>query len=293
MKAPCCVALVLTAAIAGAAFPSRSVADETIVFRDTPTEYEWRAAQAYYHDGKPPYMQTLRLDNPLARDDFYELPLGAALDLDGDGVDEFILAVGHPAACDTQGCDVILLEGELHDLRIDKVLHLPLKVFGITAIVFVGDEFRFLKHEWNGLLNSGDVDGEGLWRVLERTYGEIDLERLDPVDMSFASIDLNGDWRNEVFVVTTDSMICGRGGCSTLLTPNPEDISELYPWRWRSIAPFENYWSSHWAFHVTPHMVRGWRVIRLGQGCYVWHGDRYAWFDHATFRLIPVQGCFD
>lgn len=292
MRAPFALTLVLATVAAGTVAATHSRADEPIVFHDTPSEYEWRAAQAYFHDGKPDYMQILRLDNPLAQRDFYELPFRASLDLDDDGVDERILAIAHPAACDTRGCDVILLEGEHHDLRIDKVLRLPLKVFGNKAIVFFGDEFLFLRFERNGLL-WGDVDGESLWTVLERTYGEIEFERLDPEDMAFASIDLNGDWRDEVFVVTKDSMLCGRGGCSVLLTPNPEDISEPYPWRWRSIAPFENYWERSWDFYVAPHMVRGWRVIRLGKGCYVWYGDRYAWFEHATFRLIPMQGCFD
>ena len=96
-----------------------------MVFRDTPTESEWQAVQAYFHDNQPEStknMALLRLDDPVAEEDFYQLPNGVTLDLDEDGVQEHILAVGHPEACDREGCDVYLLEGDLKDLRIDKVL---------------------------------------------------------------------------------------------------------------------------------------------------------------------------
>lgn len=286
-------AVLLATVIATMVMAAGSRSDELVVFHGIPSEYEWRAVQAYFHDGEPDYMQTLRLDTPLAQRDFYQLPDDVTLDLDHDGVDERVLAIGHPEACDQEGCDVFLLEGDLHDLRIDSRLHLPLKVFGSTAIVFFGDDFLFLRHSRADMLLSGEVGRESLWSVIERIYGEIELERLDPQDMAFASIDLNGDWRAEVFLMTTSSGLCGRGGCSTLLTPHPDDASGDYPWRWTWIAPFENFWRRDMEFYVSPHMVRGWRVIRVGSGCYVWHGDRYAWFSHTTFRQIPVQGCFE
>ncbi|MDA0220429.1 MAG: hypothetical protein O3B22_12785 [Proteobacteria bacterium] len=287
--------LMLAAAIAAAGSPV--LADELVVFRDTPTESEWQAVQAYFHDNQPEStknMALLRLDDPVAEEDFYQLPNGVTLDLDEDGVQEHILAVGHPEACDREGCDVYLLEGDLKDLRIDKVLHLPLKVFGSTAIVFFGEEFLFLKIALSDALISGGMIGrESLWNVLERTYGVIEFERLDPDEMAFASIDLNGDWRKEVFFLNPPvTMLCYRSGCSTILSPDPADTSLPFPKQWTSIAPLENHWDWDKTFYVTPHMVRGWKVIRSGRGCYVWLGYRYAYFIDAPFRLIPVQGCF-
>jgi len=291
-----CLALMLAAAIA--AVGPHALADELVVFHDTPTEYEWQAVQAYFHDSEPEYMKStalLRLDDPVAAEDFYQLPNGVTLDLDEDGVQEHILAVGHPDACDREGCDVYLLEGNLKDLQIDKTLHLPLKVFGSTAIVFFGEEFLFLKRAWgDALITEGKIGRESLWNVFERTYGVLEFERLDPDEMAFASIDLNGDRRKEVFFLNPPvTKLCYRSGCSAILSPDPADTSVPFPKQWTWIAPLENDWDWDETFYVTPHMVRGWQVIRSGMGCYVWFGHRYDYFVRAPFRLIPVQGCFE
>lgn len=219
-------------------------ADEAVGFRATPEEYEWRALRDYNRqpdafDGVFPYWPY----NPIEYNDVYRLPDGLVLDVDGDGIGEHLLMIDHPAACDTEGCDVLVLEGEVRadaptDFRLDGVLHLPVAALGSARILLMEEDFVFLEGARHLLLHA-TIDGARVQKVVEERYGAVDFNRLDTRDMGFASIDPNGDRRPEVFSAIAVYTYCGtRGNCGGgIITPLSEDTEGPYPWRWRDITP--------------------------------------------------------
>lgn len=299
------VAVLLAAAVAVAGVAPQGCADELVTFDATPTEYAWRAVQSYANQwgwGYP--FSGLEPVNPIEWHDLYQLPGRMTLDLDGDGIAEALLAIVHPAACDVEGCDVLLLEGDLPDqgpvrMRFDGVRHLPVLALGTARILVMDDAFVFLENSRyipTSLVFELEIDGESSSRFIGERYGEVTLDRLDSEDVGFAEIDLNGDWRPEVIVAIDLFTHCGsHGNCGGgILSPDPEDTQGPYPWRWLTVGPLDDgYFRPDESFLVAPGLVRGWRVLRFNRSCWAWYDGRYRSFSHATFRLIPVQGCFD
>lgn len=299
------VALVLTAAISLAAAVPQGRTDELVTFDATPTEYAWRAVQSYATEWNwSSELGGFKPVNPIEWRDVYQLPTGMALDVDGDGVEEVLLAIIHPAACDVEGCDVLLLEGDVPDhgtarLRLDDVLHLPITALGSARILIMDDDFVFLEQAPRpptSLMWGLEIDGESAADFISERYGQVVFDRLDSEDVGFAEIDLNGDSRPEVIVAIDVYTNCGnRDDCGGgIISPDPEDTLGPYPWRWRYIGPLEDgYFRPDWSVQVAPGFVRGWRVLRFKLACWAWYDGRYRSFRHATFRLIPIQGCFD
>lgn len=194
---------------------------------------------------------------------------------------------------------MLVLEGEVQaeaptDFRLVGVLHLPFAALGSARILIVDEEFVFLESARDLLLHA-TIDGAHVKNVIGERCGAKVFDRLDTRDMGFASVGLNGDQRPEVFSAIADYTDCGtRGNCGGgITTPLSEDTDGPYPWRWREITPFDTPIRPTMTFSVSPDFVRGWRVLRFGDACWAWLDGRYQVFSHATFRLIPVQGCFE
>jgi len=268
-------------------------ADEEIRFHSTPSEYEWQMAVRQLMRGDPYDPAQLRPNDPVEWKDLYELPHGQRLDVDNDGELEILLAIHHPAACDVAGCDLLVFGGDEPDLRLEDVLHVPLKASAHYGVAWIGGESHLMS--WMPyIVFRAEVDGVPLDELLARRVGaDIVTERLELDDLGFASHDLDGDGLDEVFLFVEEYAQCGVGGCGSVILSYRRNASDLTaPDQVLQISPPDRVWSRDTSLPVSPHMVRGWHVLRGWHGCYVWLNRRYFEVSHATYRAIPVQGCF-
>jgi len=272
-----------------------TTADEVVALGDYFDEFEWLTTEPYLRSDWLTDESFFR-DNLVDWDDLYGLEHPPALDLDADGVWDYLVVIHHPVACDIEGCDVLVLSGEDEHLTLKDVLHLPVKTSQQQGILWLGDRFLLLDSK-PSIVFQGLIDGVPITDfVAERVGRPVLPARLDLGDLQSARHDLNDDGVDEVFLFIDEFTDCGWLGCgSVILSPSYQWSDETVSWSLvtRPITRTDEPWPPDAEFLVSPHKVRGWHVMRRWKWCYVWLGERYWRVMGATFRAIPVQGCFD
>jgi len=180
----------------------------------------------------------------LIEPDFY----AGFADIDDDGVDELLVAVDHPIACEGDMCDLFTFASAAAEpdfavpcsWRLADRTRVLIKRSLYERFVTVAGETVVMSElsrpydprsdgSFNGLFDGKD------WRDYFATiygtpieWGEIRLS-----DIRVGTYDLNGDGRDEIFVYAVSPAMCGRDECGgAILELLPAEEGAKPGWRW-------------------------------------------------------------
>ena len=175
--------------------------------------------------------------------DFY----GGFADLDGDSVDELLIAVDHPLACDRDMCDVFIFRVDWQRQSLTapcnwlpaEQTRMPIKRSMFERFVEIAEHSVVLSNitQPDDPLSFGTFDGRfdgQRWKDYFAAIYETPIER-DEIrlsDIRVGTYDLNGDGRDEVFIYAVSHSMCWRDECGgAILEILPGDDGSKPSWR--------------------------------------------------------------
>ncbi len=173
---------------------------------------------------------------------------GGFADLDGDGVDELLITIDHPIACDGDLCDLFIftfdwemtslsvpcnwLSADRSRTLIRRSMYERFAVVAERTVVMTEISNAFTRSPPSKF--EGRFDGR-LWYdfFVEMYDTTIEWNEIRLSDIRLGTYDVNGDGRDEVFIYAVSPAMCGRDECGgAILELLPTEVGSTPGWRW-------------------------------------------------------------
>ncbi len=195
------------------------------------------------------YMPTSSYGDEFATGALIEVDFfGGFADLDGDGVDELLIAVDHPIACDEDMCDVFTfkVDGQRQSLAAPcnwlpaERTRTPIKRSMFERFVETAEHTVVLTnitqpyHHLSIGAFDGRFDGQRWKEYFAAIYDTpVERDEIRLSDIRVGTYDLNGDGRDEVFIYAVSPSMCGFDECGgAILELLPVEEGGRPGWRW-------------------------------------------------------------